>query len=102
MQSALEIARQAELKPIDEIAAQMGIRRHLLEHYGEYVAKIKLDAIDELADGPRARYIVVSAVSPTPFGEGKTTMTIGLGQAMRLLGKRAIVTIRQGSMGPTF
>jgi len=102
MQSALEIARQAELKPIEEIAAQMGIRRHLLEHYGEYVAKIKLDAIDELADGPRARYIVVSAVSPTPFGEGKTTMTIGLGQAMHLLGKRAIVTIRQGSMGPTF
>ncbi len=102
MQSALEIARQAELKPIEEIAAQMGIRRHLLEHYGEYVAKIKLDAIDELADGPRARYVVVSAVSPTPFGEGKTTMTIGLGQAMRLLGKRATVTIRQGSMGPTF
>ena len=102
MQSALEIARQAELKPIEEIAAQMGIRRHLLEHYGEYVAKIKLDAIDELADGPRARYIVVSAVSPTPFGEGKTTMTIGLGQAMHLLGKRATVTIRQGSMGPTF
>jgi formate--tetrahydrofolate ligase len=98
----LEIARQAELKPIEEIAAQMGIRRHLLEHYGKYVAKIKLDAIDELADGPRARYIVVSAVSPTPFGEGKTTMTIGLGQAMRLLGKRATVTIRQGSMGPTF
>ncbi|MGP8066032.1 MAG: formate--tetrahydrofolate ligase [Acidimicrobiales bacterium] len=102
MQSALEIARQAELKPIEKIASQMGIRRHLLEHYGEYVAKIKLDAIDELADGPRARYVVVSAVSPTPFGEGKTTMTIGLGQAMRLLGKRATVTIRQGSMGPTF
>ena len=102
MLSALEIARQADLKPIEEIAAQMGIGQHLLEHYGQSVAKIKLDAIDELADRPRARYIVVSAVSPTPFGEGKTTMTLGLGQAMRLIGKRATVAIRQGSMGPTF
>ncbi len=102
MQSALEIARQAELMPAEEIAAQMGIGRHLLEHYGENVAKIKLDAIEELADRPRARYVVVSAISPTPFGEGKTTMTIGLGQAMRHLGKQATVTIRQGSMGPTF
>ncbi|HXZ83073.1 MAG TPA: formate--tetrahydrofolate ligase, partial [Acidimicrobiales bacterium] len=102
MLSALEIARQAELEPIEEIADQMGIGRQLLEHYGEYVAKIKLEAIEELADRPRARYIVVTAISPTPFGEGKTTMTIGLGQAMRLLGKRATVAIRQGSMGPTF
>ncbi len=102
MQSALEIARQAELQPIEEIAAQMGIGRHLLEHYGEYVAKIKLDAIEELADKPRARYVVVSAISPTPFGEGKTTMTIGLGQAMPLIGKRATIAIRQGSLGPTF
>jgi formate--tetrahydrofolate ligase len=102
MLSALEIARRAELRPIEEIAGQMGIGRHLLEHYGEHVAKIKLEAIDELADRPRARYVVVSAVSPTPFGEGKTTMTIGLGQAMGLLGKRATVAIRQGSMGPTF
>jgi formate--tetrahydrofolate ligase len=102
MLSALEIARQADLEPIEEIAAQMGIGQHLLEHYGQSVAKIKLDAIDELTDRPRARYIVVSAVSPTPFGEGKTTMTLGLGQAMRLIGKQATVAIRQGSMGPTF
>ena len=72
MLSALEIARQAELQPIEEIADQMGIGRHLLEHYGQSVAKIKLEAIEELADRPRARYVVVSAVSPTPFGEGKT------------------------------
>ncbi|MGD0742069.1 MAG: formate--tetrahydrofolate ligase [Acidimicrobiales bacterium] len=102
MLSALEIARQAELQPIEEIADQMGIGRHLLEHYGQSVAKIKLEAIEELADRPRARYVVVSAVSPTPFGEGKTTMTLGLGQAMRLIGKRGTVAIRQGSMGPTF
>jgi formate--tetrahydrofolate ligase len=102
MLSALEIARQAELKPIEDIARQMGIDRHLLEPYGENVAKIKLDAIAELADKPCAHYIVVSAISPTPFGEGKTTMTLGLGQAMRHIGKQASVTIRQGSMGPTF
>lgn len=102
MLSALEIARQTELMPVEEIAAQMGIGPHLLEHYGEYVAKIKLEAIEELADKPRARYVVVSAISPTPFGEGKTTMTIGLGQAMRLIGKQSTVAIRQGSMGPTF
>src|SRR5277367_6413793 len=98
MPNALEIARAATLKPIDDIAAQMGIGPHLLEHYGDHVAKIKLDAIEELADRPRARYVVVSAVTPTPLGEGKTTTTVGLGQAMRHIGRQATVAIRQGSM----
>jgi formate--tetrahydrofolate ligase len=102
MPSDLEIARQAQLKPIAEIANQMGIEPGLLEQYGESVAKIKLDAIAELADRPKAKYVVVSAVTPTPLGEGKTTTTVGLGQAMHHIGKRATIAIRQPSMGPTF
>src|SRR5882762_6657392 len=98
----LEIARTARLKPMPEIAARMGIDPHLLEPYGHDVAKIKLDAIDELKDRPRAKYVVVSAMTPTPLGEGKTTTTVGLGDALGRIGKRATVAIRQPSMGPTF
>src|SRR5918999_907651 len=100
--SDLEIARQAKLKALPEIAAGMGIGEHLLEPYGDSVAKIKLEAIEELADRPRARYVVVSAITPTPLGEGKTATTVGLGQAFKHLGKRATVAVRQPAMGPTF
>ena len=102
MPSALEIARRATLKPIAEIAEEIGIPPWLVEPYGEHVAKVGLGAIEALADRPRARYVVMTAVTPTPLGEGKTTTTIGLGQAMRHIGKRATITIRQASMGPTF
>ena len=98
----LEIARGANLKPVDDIAAEMGLGIHLLEPYGEQVMKIKLDAIEELADRPTAKYVVVSAITPTPLGEGKTTTTVGLGQGFRHIGKRATIAIRQPSMGPTF
>ena len=100
--SDLEIAQRAALKPMADIAAEMGIGPHLLEPYGDSVAKVKLEAIEELADRPRARYVVVSAVTPTPLGEGKTTTTVGLGQAFQHIGKRATIAIRQPSMGPTF
>jgi formate--tetrahydrofolate ligase len=100
--SDLEIARRAEPLPLEEVAASMGIGPHLLEPYGRGVAKIGLGAIDELADRPRAGYVVVSAVTPTPLGEGKTTTMIGLAQGFRHLGRRATVTLRQPSMGPTF
>jgi formate--tetrahydrofolate ligase len=100
--SDLHIAQAASLKPLGDVAAAMGIGPHLLEAYGENVAKIKLSAIEELADRPRAKYVVVSAVTPTPLGEGKTTTTVGLGQAMSHIGRRATVAIRQPSMGPTF
>jgi formate--tetrahydrofolate ligase len=96
----LEIAQNASLKPIEDIANEMGLGSHLLEPYGRDVMKIGLDAIRELADRPRAKYIVVSAITPTPLGEGKTTTTVGLGQGMRRIGKDAIVSIRQASMGP--
>src|SRR6201991_4118290 len=100
--SDLEIAKAAKLQPLGDIAAEMGIGSHLVTPYGRNVAKIELAAIDELADRPRAKYVVVSAVTPTPLGEGKTTTTVGLGQAMRHIGKRATIAIRQPSMGPTF
>ncbi len=100
--SDLRIAQDASLKPLGDVAAAMGIGPHLLEPYGENVAKIKLSAIEELAGRPRAKYVVVSAVTPTPLGEGKTTTTVGLGQAMAHIGRQATVAIRQPSMGPTF
>src|SRR2546421_5242988 len=100
--TALQIARQARLLPMPEIAAKMGIGPHLLEPYGHDVAKIKLDAIAELQDRPKAKYVVVSAITPTPLGEGKTTTTVGLGQALSHIGKRSTIAIRQPSMGPTF
>jgi formate--tetrahydrofolate ligase len=100
--SALEISRRATLAPPHEIAAKLGIGRHLLEPYGDAVAKIKLEAVAELADRPKAKYVVVTAVTPTPLGEGKTTTTIGLGQAFAHIGKRGVIAIRQASMGPTF
>ena len=74
----LDIARAASLEPIADIAAEMGIGPHLIEEYGDSVAKIKLDAIEELADRPRAKYVLVSAITPTPLGEGKTTTAVGL------------------------
>ena len=100
--SDLDIARGAALKPLEDVAAEMGIPSHLLEPYGEQVVKIKLAAIEELAERPPAKYVVVSAITPTPLGEGKTTTTVGLGQGFRHIGKRATVAIRQPSMGPTF
>src|SRR5256714_1718867 len=100
--SDLEIARGAALKPLEDIADAMGIASHLLEPHGEEVMKIKLEAIAELAGQPAARYVVVSAITPTPLGEGKTTTTVGLGQAFRHIGRRATIAIRQPSMGPTF
>jgi formate--tetrahydrofolate ligase len=100
--SDLAIAQAATLKPLGEIADAMGLPQRLLEPYGENVAKIKLSAIEELSDRPRAKYVMVTAVTPTPLGEGKTTTTVGLGQGMSHVGRQATVAIRQPSMGPTF
>ncbi len=100
--SDLEIARRARLRPMPEVAGDMGIGPHLLEPYGDSVAKVKLEAIEELSDRPKAKYVVVSAITPTPLGEGKTTTTVGLGQAFKHLGRTATVAVRQPAMGPTF
>ncbi len=100
--SDLEIASQANLKPLTEIAASAGIPAECLEPYGSGAAKITLDAIEKMADRPKAKYVVVSAITPTPLGEGKTTTTVGLGQAFQHIGSSATIAIRQPSMGPTF
>ncbi len=100
--SDLEIAKAANLKPLTEIAEGSGIPTELLEPYGTGAAKVKLEAIDAMADRPRAKYVVVSAITPTPLGEGKTTTTVGLGQAFQHIGSSATIAIRQPSMGPTF
>jgi formate--tetrahydrofolate ligase len=102
MPSDLAISRAAARRPLEQVAADMGIGPHLLEPYGSAASKISLDAIDELRDRPRAKYVVVSAITPTPLGSGKTTTAIGLGQGFRHIDKLGIVAIRQPSMGPTF
>jgi formate--tetrahydrofolate ligase len=98
----LDIARSATLEPIDEVAARAQIATEFVEPYGRHVAKISLRAIDALADRPRATYVLVTAITPTPLGEGKTTVAVGLTEGLGLLGHRATVALRQPSMGPTF
>ena len=95
-------ALPAVARPIGDVAAEMGIGPELLEPYGQGVAKIGLGALDALPRDRRARYVVVSAITPTPLGEGKTVTTIGLGDGLRRIGRRAVISLRQGSMGPTF
>jgi formate--tetrahydrofolate ligase len=103
MLSDLAIAQQAKLRHIHEIADQMGLGADDLDLYGSpHIAKLRLHVLDKIRDRSDAKYIVVTAITPTPLGEGKTTTTVGLGQALRHLGKRSIVTLRQPSQGPTF
>ncbi len=101
--SDLEIAQSANLVHINQIAEQMGLDPDTdLEHYGRYVAKINLSVLDKLKSRPNAKYVDVTAITPTPLGEGKSTTTVGLGQGMKHIGKNAIITVRQPSQGPTF
>ncbi|NDJ61301.1 MAG: formate--tetrahydrofolate ligase [Chloroflexi bacterium] len=103
MLSDLQIAQGAQLQPIAAIAAQMGLEPDDFDIYGSpHIAKLRLDALAKLQDRPDAKYVVITAVTPTPLGEGKSTTTVGLGQALNHIGKRAIVAMRQPSMGPTF
>lgn len=98
----LEIARQARLKPIVSLASEMGLREDEIEQFGKYKAKVSLDVLKRLKDRPNGKYIVVTSITPTPLGEGKTTTTIGLGMAMNRLGYRTAVSLRQASLGPVF
>ena len=101
--SDLAIAQKANLVHINEIAEQMGLDPKTdLEHYGKHVAKINLAALERLQSRPDAKYVDVTAITPTPLGEGKSTTTVGVGQAMKHIGKNAIITVRQPSQGPTF
>ncbi|MGD9518500.1 MAG: formate--tetrahydrofolate ligase [Armatimonadota bacterium] len=98
----IEIAQQASLRPITDVAVELGVLPEELELYGPYKAKVSLGVLDRLADAPKGKYILVTAITPTPLGEGKTVMTIGLTLALRHLGLKAITCIREPSMGPVF
>jgi len=100
--SDIEIAQAAEMLPILEIADQIGLTMDDLDLYGKYKAKVHLDVIDKFKDRPDGKYIDVTAITPTPLGEGKTTTTLGLIQGLGKLGKRVCGAIRQPSNGPTF
>jgi formate--tetrahydrofolate ligase len=98
----IEINQNTVLKPISEIAARLGIAADSVENFGRYKAKISLDFIDSLNDRPDGKLILVTALSPTPAGEGKTTTTVGLGDALNKIGKNAIICLREPSLGPLF
>lgn len=102
MFSDIEIARNAEMLPIKEIAGKLRITEEGLDYYGRYKAKLPLSLLKERADLPDGKLILVTAMNPTPAGEGKTTMSIGLGQALSLLGKKTILALREPSLGPVF
>jgi len=98
----IEIAQGAKLKPITEIAAGLGLSEDDIEPYGKYKAKISLDVMRRLKDRPDGKLIIVTAVTPTRTGEGKTTMAVGLAQAMGHIGEENVVVLRQPSLGPVF
>ncbi|GGE21700.1 formate--tetrahydrofolate ligase [Marinithermofilum abyssi] len=99
--SDIEIAQQADKRPITDIAKQLGLQEEDLELYGKYKAKIRLNVWERVAHQPDGRLVLVTAVNPTPAGEGKSTVTVGLGQALNRLEKRAVVALREPSLGPT-
>jgi formate--tetrahydrofolate ligase len=100
--SDIEIAQRATLKPVNEIASRLGIPPEALDPYGHYKAKISLDYINGLKSRPDGKLILVTAMSPTPAGEGKTTTTVGLGDALNRIGKKAVICLREPSLGPVF
>jgi formate--tetrahydrofolate ligase len=102
VKSSLDIARAAQLRPIADLAHELGLSDAEIDLYGTYKAKVKPEALARLADRPDGREIVVTAITPTPLGEGKTTTTIGLAQGLNRIGVRAAPTIRQPSLGPVF
>jgi formate--tetrahydrofolate ligase len=100
--SDIEIAQQATLKPVNDIAKRLGIPPEALDPYGHYKAKISLEYINSLISRPDGKLILVTAMSPTPAGEGKTTTTVGLGDALNRIGKKAVICLREPSLGPVF
>lgn len=102
MLSDIEIAQGAKMLPIAEVAKKLSIGEDDLEFYGKYKAKLPLSLRDKLKDKPDGKLILVTAINPTPAGEGKTTVTVGLGEAMHKIGKNAIIALREPSMGPVF
>ena len=102
MPSDIEIARATRLKPIAEIAAKIGAPESALRPFGRFIAKLEYDFLRSLADRPDGKLILVTAISPTPAGEGKTTTTVGLGDALNRIGRKTIICLREPSLGPSF
>ena len=102
MLSDIEIAQEAKMLPIKEVAETLGISEDELELYGKYKAKLSEELINRLQSRPDGKLVLVTAINPTPAGEGKTTTSVGLGQAMRLIGKNAVIALREPSLGPVF
>lgn len=102
MLTDIEIAQQAKLRPIGQVAASLGIPEDDLEYYGKYKAKISDAFLSSVRERPDGRLILVTAINPTPAGEGKTTTSIGLGEAMARIGKKAVIALREPSLGPVF
>ena len=102
MKSDIEIAQAAVMKPILEIAQNLDLQEDEIESYGKYKAKINLSVWNRLQDKPNGKLILVTAINPTPAGEGKTTTTVGLGQALSKMGKKAMIAVREPSLGPCF
>ncbi len=102
MKTDIEIAQEATLWPIEKVAETIGLTREELELYGNYKAKFSDEFIDRVKDNPDGKLILVTAINPTPAGEGKTTITVGLGQAFGRLGKKAVIALREPSLGPCF
>jgi formate--tetrahydrofolate ligase len=102
MSSDIEIAQKATMQRITQVAAKLGIAEEHLEPYGHYKSKLSMAFIDSLQDRPDGKLILVTAMSPTPAGEGKTTTTVGLGDALNHIGKKAMICLREPSLGPVF
>jgi formate--tetrahydrofolate ligase len=102
VKSDIEIARAATMKPVEEIGASLGIPADALESYGRYKAKVSFEHIETLRDRPDGKLILVTAITPTPAGEGKTTTTVGLGDGLSRIGKNAMICLREPSLGPSF
>jgi formate--tetrahydrofolate ligase len=102
LESDIQIAQKSVLKPIAEVAAQIGLEEEDLEYYGKYKAKVNWTVWEKIKENPDGHLILVTAINPTPAGEGKTTTTLGLGQALAKLGKKSIVALREPSLGPCF
>ncbi|MBS0269223.1 MAG: formate--tetrahydrofolate ligase, partial [Proteobacteria bacterium] len=102
VKSDIEIAREAKIKPIAEVAAKVGVPAHALIPYGWTKAKVSTAYIDEIQSNKNGKLILVTAISPTPAGEGKTTTTVGLSDGLNYIGKKAIAALREPSLGPCF
>ena len=102
MKSDIQIAQEASMVHIKEVAASIGIPEEDLEFYGKYKAKLSDDVYEKTKNNPDGKLVLVTAINPTPAGEGKTTTTVGLGQAMAKLNKKAIIALREPSLGPCF